>query len=200
MADPKNDGNLRISGRYGEVFVVSRPLILPGSGIAIPGPPVGIKLMEVESIEATAVKTFDDVNLPGTGETGYKNGPVTRNVTMTVQHITTEWQQYVKAASFGSSNLDARRRARDVGQRVDGSLVLQIWNDDPDALAAEGWQVDGVDFGNLTLGFTQDTTLSRELTGRYKSEDIIRGFQRLGGQIDPVSGLPAIEYTAGRPA
>lgn len=199
MADPTNDGNLRISGRYGEVFIVQRPLIIPGSGISIPGPPVGIKLMEVASIEATATKTFEDVELPGTGEVGFKDGPVTRNITMTVQHITTEWQQYVKATSF-SGTLTERRRARDIGQRLDGSLTLQIWNDDPSALGAEGWQVNGADFGNLLIGFTQDTILNREFTGRYKSEDVIRGFQRLGGSIDPISGLPAIEYTVGKPA
>lgn len=200
MAEPQNDGNLRISGRYGEVFIVSRPLTIPdGSNTPIPGPPVGVKLMEVESIEATAEGTFIDINLPGTGETGDKDGPVTRNGTMTIQHLTTEWQQYVKRTGFAGT-LQQRRRARDRRQRLDSSLVLQVWNDDPSALGAEGWQLEGVRSRRLTIGFSQDDALTRELPFRYRDETEIRGFQRLGSTLDPVTGLPAIEYTVGAPA
>jgi hypothetical protein len=199
VPEPQNDGNLRISGRYGELFIVRRPLVIPGSDERIPGPPVGVKLMEAENIEATAEKTFVDVNLPGTGDVGSKDGPTNRNGTLTVQHITTEWQQFVKRTAF-SGTLSERRRARDLGQRLDRTLVLQIWNDDPSALGAEGWQVEGVDFGRLTMGFSQDDALTRELPFRFRDETEIRGFQRIGSQLDPVTGLPAIEYTVGAPA
>jgi hypothetical protein len=185
VPEPQNDGNLRISGRYGELFIVRRPLVIPGSDERIPGPPVGVKLMEAENIEATAEKTFVDVNLPGTGDVGSKDGPTNRNGTLTVQHITTEWQQFVKRTAF-SGTLSERRRARDLGQRLDRTLVLQIWNDDPSALGAEGWQVEGVDFGRLTMGFSQDDALTRELPFRFRDETEIRGFQRIGSQLDPV--------------
>lgn len=195
MASPDNDGNIRISGRLGEVWIVRRALTIPGSGRAIPGPPTAIKLMEVESIEATQERTFVDINLPGTGEVGSKRSSISRNGTMTVQHITTEWQQYVDAVQFSGSLAD-RRRARDLGQRLDGKMTLQVWNDDDSALAAEGWQVEGVDIGRLTVGYSQDDSLTRELPFRFDNLRLIRGFQRLGSQIDPVTGLPAIQITS----
>lgn len=199
MAEPQNDGNIRISGRFGEVFVVRRALVMPGTGTAIPGPPVGVKLMEVESIECVQERTFVDVNLPGTGETGSKRAGVTRNGTMTVQHITTEWDEYVMATQF-LERLSDRRRARDLGQRLDGKLVLQIWNDDDGALAAEGWQAEGVDIGRVSVGFSQDDVLTRDKPFRFDRLRTIRGFQRIGAQVDAVTGLPAIVYTVGAPA
>lgn len=198
MAEPSNDGNIRISGRFGEVFVVRRALVMPGTGARIPGPPVGIKLMEVESIECVQERTFVDVNLPGTGETGSKRAGVTRNGTMTVQHLTTEWDEYVMATQF-LERLSDRRRARDLGQRLDGKLVIQIWNDDDAALAAEGWQAEGVEIGRVGVGFSQDDVLTRDKPFRFDRLRTIRGFQRIGGQLDPVTGLPAIEYTVGAP-
>jgi hypothetical protein len=198
MAEPQNDGNIRISGRFGEVFIVRRALTMPGTNAPIAGPPVGIKLMEVESIECTQERTFVDVNLPGTGETSSKRAGVTRNGTMTIQHLTTEYDEYVMATQF-SERLDDRRRARDLGQRLDGKLVLQIWNDDDAALAAEGWQVEGVDIGRVSVGFSQDDVLTREKPFRFDRLRLIRGFQRIGGQLDPVTGLPAIQYTVGAP-
>jgi hypothetical protein len=198
VAEPQNDGNIRISGRFGEVFLVRRALVLPDTGERVPGPPVGIKLMEVESIEATQERTFVDVNLPGTGDIGSKRSSTTKNGTMTVQHLTTEWQQYVQTTQF-SGTLQQRRRARDLGLRLDSKLVLQIWNDDDAALAAEGWQVSGVDIGRVTVGFSQDDLLTRELPFRFDELTPIRGFQRIGAQTDPVTGLPAIEYTVGAP-
>jgi hypothetical protein len=197
MPDQSNAGDLRISGRFGEVFIVSRAMT-DASGTAIPGPPVATKLMEVSSIEATAETAVEDVDLPGTGDVGDKDGATTRSGTLTVQHITPEWQAYHKRTAL-SGTLPERRRARDRGQRIDRSLVLQIWNDDPSALGAEGWQVEGVRMFRLTMGFTQDL-LNRELPFRFRDEKEIRGFQRLGTQIDPVSGLPAISYYVGQPA
>lgn len=191
MASNANDGAFRISGRYGELFIMDRA---DGTG-----PPTGIKLIEAESIEATAETAVEDVVLPGTGETGDKDGPTTRSGTLTVQHITTEWQNYHKRTAL-SGTLEERRRARDRGQRLDRSMTLQVWNDDPNALAAEGWQLDRVRFFRLTIGFTQDAALSREQPFRYGDEKEIRGFERLGkGQLDPVTGLPAIRYTSGQP-
>lgn len=198
MAEPSNDGNIRISGRLGEVFIVRRPLIIAGSGARIPGPPVGIKLMEVESIEATKERTFVDINLPGTGEVGSKRSSITKNGTMTVQKIFSDWEGYVNAVQFAGT-LQERRRARDIGQRVNSKLTLQVWLDDDASLGAEGWQVDGVDIGRLMVGFSQDDSITRELPFRFDDLTMIRGFQRLGSSIDPVSGLPAIEYFAGQP-
>lgn len=190
MADTSNDGALRISGRFGELFITRRA---PGNG-----PPIAVKLIEAESIEATAEQAVEDVNLPGTGDVGDKEGPTTRSGTLTVQHITTEWQEYQKRTAL-SGTLAARRKARDRNERLDRSMTLQVWNDDPSALGAEGWQLEKVRFYRLTIGFSPDL-LTRELPFRYADETQIRGFQRLGGTIDPVSGLPAIEYTVGRPS
>lgn len=199
MADPSNDGNIRISGRLGEVFIVRRPLVIAGSGARIPGPPVGIKLMEVESIEATKERTFVDVTLPGTGEVGSKRASVTKTGTMTVQKIFSEWEGYVNAVQFAGT-LQERRRARDINQRVNSKLTLQVWLDDDASLGAEGWQVDGVDLGRLMIGYSQDDTMTRDLPFRFDDLTLIRGFQRLGASIDPISGLPAIEYFAGAPS
>lgn len=198
MADPQNDGNIRISGRLATVFVVRRALTIPGSNARVPGPPVGVPLMEVESFQAIQERTFTDVNLPGTGEVGSKRSSITRNGTMTVQKIFSEWELYVGAVQFGTT-LAERRRARDSGQRLDGKLVLQHWLDDDAALAAEGWQVEGVDIGRQEIGHTQDDLLNRELPFRFDRLVPIRGFQRLGGSVDPVTGLPAIEYAVGAP-
>lgn len=198
MADKSNDGSIRISGRFGEVFLVERPLRFP-DGTPIPGPPVGVKLIEFETIEATTERTFVDVNIPGEGDTGRKPGPTTRNGTATIQHIFPDWQAFVKRTQF-SGTLDQRRRARDAGQRFSAQLVMQVWNDDPTALGAEGWQLEGWETARLTMGFSQDDTLSRELPFAYDDETEIRGYQRInGGGADPVTGLPAITYFAGAP-
>lgn len=199
MAEPSNDGNIRISGRLGEVFIVRRPLVIAGTGLRVPGPPVGVRLMEVESIEITKERTFVDVNLPGTGETGSKRSSITKNGTMTVQKIFSEWETYVNAVQFGTT-LAERRRARDLGQRVDSKLTLQVWLDDDAALGAEGWQAEGVDIGRLSVGYSQDDLLNRELPFRFDELRPIRTFQRLGAQLDAVTGLPAIEYTVGAPS
>lgn len=197
MADKSNQASIRISGRYGELFIVSRPTSL--NGVALPGPPTGIKLMEVEAIEATTEATYSDINLPGTGETGRKKGPTGRAGTMTVQHIFPEWQAFVKRTQF-SGTLAERRLARDRGNRFSPKLVLQVWNDDDGALGAEGWQIEGVEFARLTMGFTQDDAMTRELPFGYDDETEIRGFQRIGAATDAVTGLPAVEYYVGKPA
>lgn len=196
MADKSNDGSIRIDGSYGELFIVTRPLRFP-DGTPIPGPPVGIKLIEFESIQATTERTFNDVNLPGTGETGRKRGPATRNGTATIQHITPEWQAYIKRTQFAGT-LQQRRAARDAGQRFSPKMVLQIWNDDDQSLGAEGWQLEGVEFARLEMGFQQGM-LSRELPFAYDDETEIRGFQRAGSSTDPATGLPAVNYYVGAP-
>lgn len=193
-----NDGSIRISGRFGELFVVQRALTTI-DGATIPGPPVGIKLMEAESIEWTTETAVEDVNLPGTGDVGDKDGATTRNGTLTVQRVTPEWQAYHKRTAL-SGTLADRRRARDRGQRLDRSLVLQVWEDDPSALGAVGWQLVGVRFYRLSGGFSPDVVRTEEHPFRFRDEQEIRGFQRLGGAVDPVTGLPAISYYVGAPA
>lgn len=196
MADKSNDGSIRISGRYGETFIVKRPMTL--NGVALPGPPVGVKLIEFEAIEATTERTFTDVVLPGTGDTGRKRSAATRNGTATLQHIFTEWQGYVKRTQF-SGTLNERRAQRDSGNRFSPKLVMQVWNDDDQALGAEGWQLEGCEFPRLTMGYTQTDAMTREQPFAYDDEEEIRGFQRIGGTVDPATGLPAISYYVGAP-
>lgn len=185
-----NDGSFRISGRYGELFIVTRN---PGTG-----PPTGIKLIEAESIEYSAEQSVVDVNIPGSGEVGDKDGSTTRSGTLTVQHITPEWWLYHKRTAM-SGTLSERRRLRDLGQRVDRSLVMQVWEDDPSALGAIGVQLEGVRFYRLGGGFSQEDAQTREMPFRYRNEREIRSWQRLGSAIDPVTGLPSIQYTVGQP-
>lgn len=176
MAEQVNQGAYRMSGRFGEVFMGGR------------------KLMEVTQIEATVEIGVVDVPVPGLNRSGTKDGPETRSGSMTVQHIDSYWQRVVK--KILSSSLDERRAARDSGNRLPRVFTLQIWIDDPDALGAEGWQIEGVRLNRLNLGFNlNDELINRELPFRFDDEREIRSFERIGNQVDPTTGLPLIRYT-----
>jgi hypothetical protein len=178
-----NEGAYRISGRFGEGFY------LDPSGVRPP-----LKIVEATQIEFTLSLAVTDVPLSG-NRTGSKDGPESRTGVMALNQIDAFFENIVFDARAG--NLDARRAARDAGHRVARTFTLQVWQDDPEALGALGYQLDGVRISDLTGGFNfGDDITARQYNYRYEDVSRIRSFERLGNQIDPSTGLPAIRYLA----
>jgi hypothetical protein len=115
MADQINEGAYRISGRFGEGFY------LDPSGKRPP-----IKIIEATQIEFTLALGVIDVPLAG-NRTGSKDGAETRTGVMAIQQIDAFFENIVLEAR--SSNLDARRAARDAGHRLTRTFTLQVWQD-----------------------------------------------------------------------
>jgi hypothetical protein len=182
MPELVNEGSYRISGRFGEGFYV---------------PPAGgtpIKIMEATQIEFTSEVGATDVPLSG-NRTGSKDGPESHEGTMVIQLIDNFFDNIIYNAFAG--NLAERRRARDRGERVARYFTLQVWLDDPEALGAMGWQIEGVRLRRLQGGFNfGDEITTREHPFRYEGAPRrIRAFERIGNSIDPATGLPATRYT-----
>jgi hypothetical protein len=181
MADQINEGAYRISGRFGEGFY------LDPSGKRPP-----IKIIEATQIEFTLALGVIDVPLAG-NRTGSKDGAETRTGVMAIQQIDAFFENIVLEAR--SSNLDARRAARDAGHRLTRTFTLQVWQDDPEALGALGYQLDGVRISEMTGGFNfGDDITARQYNYRYEDVRRLKSFERLGNQVDPSTGLPAIKY------
>src|SRR5438270_538046 len=139
MTDQINEGAYRISGRFGEGFFIDP------SGRRPP-----IKIIEATQIEFTLAIGVVDVPLAG-GKTGTKDGGEARTGVMALQQIDSWWTNLVFEAR--SSNLDARRAARDAGRRIPRTFTLQVYLDDPEALGAIGWELVGVRVSEFTDGF-----------------------------------------------
>jgi len=181
MTDILNEGAYRISGRFGEGFY------LDPSGKRAP-----IKIVEATQIEFTLALGVIDVQLSA-NRTGTKDGAETRTGVMALQQIDAWWENIVLEARSG--NLAARRNARDAGQRIARTFTLQVWQDDPEALGALGYQLDGVRISDLTGGFNfADDVTNRTYNFRYEDVRRIKSFERIGNTIDPSTGLPAIAY------
>lgn len=182
-ADVINEGAYRISGRFGEGF------FLDPSGRRPP-----MKIVEATQIEFTLELGVIDVPLGG-NRTGTKDGAEARTGTMAVQQIDAFFENLVLEARSG--NLEARRAARDAGQRIPRTFTLQVWQDDPEALGAIGYQLDGVRISSMMGGFNfGDDITGREHPFRYEDVSRIKSFERIGNQIDPTTGLPAIRFLA----
>lgn len=182
MAEQVNEGSYRISGRFGEAFYV------PQDG----QPP--IKLIEATAVEFTVEIGQTDVPIPGKNKNGTKDGPESRSGNMTIQKLDSRFENLVYG--FLNYSLSERRRMRDAGTRPARTFTLQVWLDDPDALGAEGWQLEGVRLSRLTGGFNiGDELTNREHPFRYEQERKISAFERIGNAFDPATGLPAIRYT-----
>lgn len=182
MTAPATDpGSYRISGRYGEGYYIDP------SGKRPP-----LKIIEATQIEFTPSIAVTDVELAG-NETGSKDGAVARTGTMALQQIDAFFENIIFDALPG--NLDARRAARDAGQRVMRTFTLQVWQDDPEALGAIAYQLDGVRISELTGGFNfGDDITSRTYNFRFTDVRRLKSFERLGNSMDPTTGLPAIRY------
>jgi tail tube protein len=182
MPEAVNEGAYRISGRFGEGFYV------PSDGT----PP--LKLIEATAIEFTVEIGQTDVPIPGRNKTGTKDGPESRSGTMTIQKLDSRFENIV--FGFLNYSIAERRRLRDQGIRPVRTFTLQVWLDDPDALGAEGWQIEGVRLSRLMGGFnTADELTNREHPFRYETERKLAAYERLGNTFDPATGLPAIRYT-----
>jgi hypothetical protein len=178
-----NEGAYRISGNYGEGYFIDP------SGRRPP-----LKIMEATAITFTKSVGVVDVPLAG-NRTGTKDGTETPGTgTLSVQEIDTWWRGIVMDAL--NQNLGARRAARDAGQRIARTFTLQVWEDDPEALGAIGTQLDGCRISDLVGGFTFGTEITgRDLNFRFERLTPLKWFERLGNNLDPVSGLPAVRYT-----
>lgn len=178
-----NEGAYRISGRFGEGFYMDP------SGERPP-----LKIIEATQIEFTLSLGQVDVPLAG-NRTGTKDGAETRTGVMALQQIDAFFENIVFDARAG--NLDARRAARDAGQRIARTFTLQVWQDDPEALGALGYQLDGVRTFDMTGGFNfGDDVTARTYNFRYEDIRRIKSFERIGNQIDAATGLPSIRYLA----
>jgi hypothetical protein len=175
-----NEGSYSISGRFGEGF------FLDPSGRRAPR-----RIIEATQIQATIELAQEDVMLSG-NRTGKKDGPESISGTLAVRKIDSFFENLVLEAR--AANLAARRAARDSGVRLERTFTLQVWEDDPDALGKIGHQLDGVRINTATVGFDFGTTItSREYP--FTADDIkpITTFERIGDQIDPKTGLPAVQ-------
>lgn len=179
--DTINEGAYRISGRFGEGFFVDP------SGARAPR-----KVIEATQIEFTFAVGQEDVPLAA-NKTGTKDGEETRTGTLALQQIDGFFENIVLQARAG--NLEARRAARDAGVRITRTFTLQVWQDDPEALGAIGYELTGVRLSSMTGGFNfSDTVTGRSYDFRYEDVRRIQTFERIGNQIDPATGLPAIAY------
>lgn len=178
-----NEGAYRISGRFGEGF------FLDPSGRRPP-----LKILEATAITFTQEIEVQDVSLAG-NRTGTKDGAENPgSVTMTLQKIDQFFENLIREAF--NQNLAARRAARDAGVRISRTFTLQVWEDDPEALGAIGHQLDGVRLSSYMGGFDFGQTITeREHSGRFERFTPISSFERVGNNIDAVTGLPAIRYT-----
>jgi hypothetical protein len=151
-----------------------------------------LQILEATQIEFTLSLGVIDVPLAG-NRVGTKDGAESRTGVMALNQIDAFFENIVFDARAG--NLDARRAARDAGQRISRTFTLQVWQDDPEALGALGYQLDGVRISDMTGGFNfGDDVTSRQYNFRYEDVRRIKSFQRLGNQLDPSTGLPAIQY------
>ena len=174
----------RISGRYGEGFFIDP------SGVRPP-----LKLLEATALTFSKEIAVTDVQLSG-NRTGSKDGgEQPGSGTLTLTQIDNFFENLVFGAL--NQNLAARRAARDAGTRIARTFTLQVWADDPEALGAIGWQLDGVRLSVVEGGFSfGDEVTSRDHAFRFENLSQISSFERVGNSVDPSTGLPAIRYTA----
>lgn len=177
-----DEGTYRISGAFGSAFYV------PNTPDAQP-----IKIIEATAVEFTTEIGTTDVPIPGSQDVGTKDSGVSRSGSMTVQKIDTFWENLV--AKFLTATVPERRALRDAGQRLPRTFMMQLFLDDPDALGAEGWQLEGVRTNRLMGGFNRgDEITTREYPFRFRRERKIKAFERVGNELDQY-GMPKIVYT-----
>lgn len=179
-----NEGSYTISGRFGEAYYIDP------TGTHPP-----MKMADATQLTFREEIAVEDVMLAG-NKTGWKDGaqsPV--SFTLVLRKIDNFFYNRVKERMNTANNLALRRAQRDSGVRLFDGFTLQVWEDDPDALGALGHQIEAcrlfVNEGGFDFGQTQ-TSMSFE--GRAANVRPLRSFERVGNQVDPVTGLPAITY------
>lgn len=169
-----NPGLHRFTGMWGQAQDVS-----------------GALLAEVTEVSATAEINRMEVPLVGTNRQGYKPGRITREGTFRVQKIDTKWEMQVWR--FISTDLAARRAMRGTAESYLRPFSLKIGYDDPDALGAEQWRLDGCLLWRLPLGFNiGDDIKDLEFPFSYEKETPITAFEILQGQTDAY-GMPKVK-------
>jgi len=177
MPEQQSQGTYRINGRYG--YAIRN----------------GKQLFECTGVTATVVITQIDVPLAGLNINGVKDGVITRTGgQLMIQKIDSYWEDDIYG--FVGTDLKTLRALRDAGRPNIRNFSLQVWLDDPQALGAEVWQLDGCKLYNMPLGFSTTTDLeSRTYDMRWEAERPLQTFEIQGNQTDPVTGLPTISYT-----
>jgi hypothetical protein len=170
-----SQGLYRISGMYGYAIMD------------------GFVRAEITNVVATITIAKVEIPLVGATRMGIKPGRETRDGTFNIQKIDTHWEKYIHG--YMSQSLAQRRKARGTQAGSMRSFSLQVWLDDPDALGAEVWQLNGCMLWDLPLGFdiTQDV-IDRSLSFGWETEKPLQSFEIIEGQTNPVTGQPAIRY------
>ena len=170
-----NEGLFRMSGMWGQARDADGKL-----------------LAEVTECSATAEVQRIEVPIVGTNRQGYKPGRVTREGTFRCQKIDAKWE--LEVYNFISADVDQRRALRGTGESILRPFTLTVGYDDPEALGAEKWRLNGCMLWRLPLGFSiGDDIRDLEFPFSYESEQPITAFRRTG-QIDAGTGLPGITY------
>lgn len=176
MSSPlaNNEGLFRISGMWGEARDSSGKL-----------------LAEVTECSATAEVQRIEVPIVGTNTQSYKPGRITREGTFRCQKIDSKWELQVHG--FVSASIAERRAMRGTANSVLQPFTLTVGYDDPEALAAEKWQLDGCLLWRLPLGFSiGDDIRDLEFPFTYEKEIPLSTFIRTGS-VNATTGLPAIQ-------
>jgi hypothetical protein len=152
----------------------------------------GQQLADVIEFTGNTAINRVDVALVGTERTGHKPGRQTREGTMRVQKRDAKWEMEVY--QFLSQSLADRRAARDAGQPMMRPFSLILEYDDPYALGAERWQLDGVLIWQLPLGFSITTDeVDTEFPVTWETERPLETFQKSVGP----GGVPVPNYYVG---
>lgn len=152
-----NEGLARFGGMWGAAYD-------PGS--ANNGPTLLSDVIEVTgNVEINRL----EIPLVGSSKQGYKPGRESREGSLRVQKIDTEWE--MKVYSFLTQGIEKRRANRNAGipNLRPFNLLLEI--DDPDALGIEKWLLEGCLLWRLPLGFSiTDDILDREFPLTWEKE------------------------------
>jgi hypothetical protein len=174
MPTSTNEGLYRVGGMFGAAYRDGKLL--------------------AEAVEVTAAVEVNRIEVPLVGKTsqGYKPGRESREGTIRIQKIDSQWE--LEVYRYLSQSLADRRRNRGTaaGALRPFSLVLEY--DDPDALGYEAWQLDGCLLWRMQIGFSiSDDVVDREFPLTWESERPLSAYTRTGG-INSVTGQPAVTY------
>lgn len=152
-----NDGLFRFGGMYGAAYD--------------PGAPGQGPVLLTDVIEVTGNVEINRLEVPLVGQTkqGYKPGRESREGSVRIQKIDTEWE--MKVYRFLTQGLADRRAARNRGEASLRPFNILIEVDDPDALGVEKWLLEGCLIWRMPLGFSiTDDILDREFPLTWEKE------------------------------
>jgi hypothetical protein len=154
----------------------------------------GVLLSDAVAVSAPIAIGRITVPAVGSADESYKQGRTTREGTMEIQKIDTQWELEIFALL--SATDDQRRAARDAGTPINPAFQLVVKLDDPEALGAERWQLDGVRMWNFEIGFSGgDDITSRQYQITWDSERPLTAFKR----AKDAQGNDRASYVVGNP-